>query len=703
MKNLLNYLRKNSEKVFNDFGIEVEKYSFFISNEEIPSFTLSEKELLLLPGITKSVRSENEFIAFAFGKYIDKIFSSSKYHKSLIGVYEQLSQIALNLNYPEEAIEYSQQIISLQDESSSYYTKSLESIARAYRNLYNYSKSIEYYLKAKDIYIKRADKIKEIWILFHLGKMYLNYLQQPSRAGVLLLEAKEAFYTIQEDSEYKNRGIASCLDELGDLYRQSTENIDQALVQYKESLKINKKYNHEQGIARNYAHIGLSNEIKGNMEDAINYLEKSIIILRKLPRQQRGLGIRLVQLGNVYSKIQFYKKANILIDEGMQICESYRIFHYLSQGFIYKASILKQKGQVSTAINFLYKSISISTQNNINSLSSIAYKELGEVYTMIDDFSKAKDMLVKSNFYNIEGWRVVYESSPILEEVEVNNKEIAQMYKSLFDKLFKDYTETNHNTTQTISDFFKLLIQQEKDKVENLGNLFKFGALMSGIRHEVSNLLNNINSGLSKIIRIDKDMNNEAKEVVTYLKEKCLTSIALLHNHSVVPIKSINDSTTERHISTKYILPVKIKQVIESVSHYKVNFSIVPDFGNYIINCDLVSLQMILHSIILNSCESFTKSSNTTNEINISVDHSTLDYYQIIVKDNGQGIDEKYFSEIYNVGFTTKKNSSGLGLAAVKYLLESINGSIEIQSNEYKGTTVLINFKIDKNAENFIN
>jgi signal transduction histidine kinase len=706
MENLLHQLKLRSTEVFNKFGSELESYSLFILNDdllqpnkakEITNISFEEFKIEL-----KQVRNSNEFVGFAFGKYLDKLFQDSKFTSNLIGIYEQMGQIALSLNYPTETIHFSKIIINYNDHKSTSYSIALENIAKAYRNLGNYSKAVEFYLKAKESYNYQNDKIRETWVLFHLGKMYLNYLNQPSRAGIYILQAKEAFENIEGNNIYKQRGISSCLDELGDLYRQSTENIDQAIIQYKQALKINEKYGYRKGIARNYAHLGLSYEMQNNIEDAIKYLEDSINILRTQNRQEKGLGIRLIQLGHLYSKIEFYKKANQLINEGMEICRSHRIFQYLSKGLIFKAIILKRIGKISTAIELLNEALTLATNKGLDNILTFAYEELGEVYTTIGDFSSAKDMLINSNHYNIESWRTVYKSSPALEEIEFNSKEVALMYKSLFDKLFKDYTKTNQKTTETISNFFELLISQEKDKVQNLGNLFKFGALMSGVRHEVSNLLNNINSELNKLIRINKNLSLESTDTINYIKEKCLSGIDLLHNQSVIPVQRITDFNPDKIISTKYVLPVKVKQIIDNFSHFDINFIIEHDFGDYQMNCDLVSLQMILHSIILNSCESFNKHRNESKTIKISGKYLN-EKYQILIEDNGKGIEKEVLPKIFEIGFTTKSNSTGLGLASVKFLLDSINGNIEVFSEIDKGTKVYLIFKTIKDEKNIIN
>lgn len=61
----------------------------------------------------------------------------------------------------------------------------------------------------------------------------------------------------------------------------------------------------------------------------------------------------------------------------------------------------------------------------------------------------------------------------------------------------------------------------------------------------------------------------------------------------------------------------------------------------------------------------------------------------IIVKDNGIGIDEKEIIKIFEMGYSTN-NTSGLGLWFAKKVIEENEGKIEISSSKDEGTTVLI-------------
>lgn len=63
---------------------------------------------------------------------------------------------------------------------------------------------------------------------------------------------------------------------------------------------------------------------------------------------------------------------------------------------------------------------------------------------------------------------------------------------------------------------------------------------------------------------------------------------------------------------------------------------------------------------------------------------------EITIADNGAGIPEKNLDKIFNLYFTTKERGSGIGLSVVQQIISQHNGTIQLNSKEQQGTTVVI-------------
>lgn len=105
-------------------------------------------------------------------------------------------------------------------------------------------------------------------------------------------------------------------------------------------------------------------------------------------------------------------------------------------------------------------------------------------------------------------------------------------------------------------------------------------------------------------------------------------------------------------------------------------------------------LYPILKNLIENGLK-FNRSIVPT--VTISYQQST-DYHQIIVTDNGIGIEENYhekifemFKRLYHRG---QYDGSGVGLAIVKLCLDKLDGTIDLESKENEGTTFTIQLPV---------
>jgi signal transduction histidine kinase len=63
---------------------------------------------------------------------------------------------------------------------------------------------------------------------------------------------------------------------------------------------------------------------------------------------------------------------------------------------------------------------------------------------------------------------------------------------------------------------------------------------------------------------------------------------------------------------------------------------------------------------------------------------------QITFCDTGPGIDAEKKARIFEPFFTTKPDGTGLGLAVTKKIIEAHNGSLNVESEISKGTTVVV-------------
>ena len=104
------------------------------------------------------------------------------------------------------------------------------------------------------------------------------------------------------------------------------------------------------------------------------------------------------------------------------------------------------------------------------------------------------------------------------------------------------------------------------------------------------------------------------------------------------------------------------------------------------VNIDTTQIKQVILNILLNSMDAMPKGGN----IYISAKSTDNNKIEICIEDEGAGISKENLKNIFNPFFTTKDEGTGLGLGICHNIIKNHNGTIEIESEENKGTTVKI-------------
>lgn len=149
-------------------------------------------------------------------------------------------------------------------------------------------------------------------------------------------------------------------------------------------------------------------------------------------------------------------------------------------------------------------------------------------------------------------------------------------------------------------------------------------------------------------------------------------------------VKTINDIV----FSQKYVFPN-----IE----YSFDTKLASCYGYY----DSSQISQVLLNILKNAAESIElkhKARNYTGQIQVLLSEKDDEFAQILIKDNGLGIDAEVLERIFEPYVTTKVKGTGLGLPIVKKIIEDHGGQLKISSNEL-GAEVLILIRLYKSQE----
>ncbi|MFY0627599.1 MAG: hypothetical protein JXR07_14950 [Reichenbachiella sp.] len=234
------------------------------------------------------------------------------------------------------------------------------------------------------------------------------------------------------------------------------------------------------------------------------------------------------------------------------------------------------------------------------------------------------------------------------------------------------------NTLESLKSTEAQLVQSEK--------MAALGTLSAGIGHELNNPLNFLQNGLfllKNILRDHKNVKVKSDPIMAILDEgvrRSVSTVKSLFEFSSPPNYEFSQ------VSTKKILDNCIMLITHQLNT-GVEISMEFEDENYKIIGDQGALHQLFINVLVNSIESI----QSTGKIFIkqSVDST---FESIIIKDTGSGISEKNLQKVMEPFFTTKDpgKGTGLGLSVSYAVIKKHGGSINIESQIGKGTTVII-------------
>ena len=249
-------------------------------------------------------------------------------------------------------------------------------------------------------------------------------------------------------------------------------------------------------------------------------------------------------------------------------------------------------------------------------------------------------------------------------------------------------------------------------KISLLVEIFILGAVMVRTLFEEARIISNasmhqmITNGNIRIIRklqhdIDSPLTSleffmlEAKKYISedlrLMGKQSLNRIQdIINTLKINEEESILEENDKKELIAIYPLLKRI--VSEKRNEYKnrpdVHISLeTHSTRDYFVEIRKSDFNRAISNIINNSIEAQRSGSPIYIVLHVENNNNKV---EIVVSDNGKGIESKYISEIFEYGKSFNKNSSGIGLNQAKEYIESENGSIVIDSCLDQGTTLKI-------------
>ncbi|MCL5791911.1 MAG: heavy metal sensor histidine kinase [Deltaproteobacteria bacterium] len=240
--------------------------------------------------------------------------------------------------------------------------------------------------------------------------------------------------------------------------------------------------------------------------------------------------------------------------------------------------------------------------------------------------------------------------------------------------------------TVLASAFDDMLVRLE-DSFERLS---QFSAdLAHELRTPINNLMGETEVTLSKIRTVD-----DYKQILESSMEE-FSRLSRMIDNLLFLARAENPETQIERTNFSAINEVDaVKEFYDALAEeHGVNIACN---GDVILNADQNLFRRAISNLISNALKYTGKGGNVT----ITAQRSDNHYIEIIVKDTGCGIEKEHLSKIFDRFYRVQNTKSlnprgtGLGLAIVKSIMDMHLGSVNIQSEPGKGTTVVLVFPL---------
>jgi len=221
------------------------------------------------------------------------------------------------------------------------------------------------------------------------------------------------------------------------------------------------------------------------------------------------------------------------------------------------------------------------------------------------------------------------------------------------------------------------------EKAEHLASI---GELAAGLAHEIRNPIAGMKGAL-EIINQKTDEQDPTKEIFTEM----LLHIEKINN----TVQDLLSYARPKEMSVSLINPNEciqnaIKLATPQMNNKEIHFHFKGLENDDRAQVDADKIQEVMLNLMLNSISSIEKKGN----ISIELSKRNKQELEINVSDDGAGIKKEHLLQIFNPFFTTKSRGTGLGLSICKKIVDAHSGSIDVKSEERKGTHFTIRLPV---------
>ncbi|MCF8128785.1 MAG: hypothetical protein K9N10_09735, partial [Deltaproteobacteria bacterium] len=215
------------------------------------------------------------------------------------------------------------------------------------------------------------------------------------------------------------------------------------------------------------------------------------------------------------------------------------------------------------------------------------------------------------------------------------------------------------------------------------------GQITTSLSHEIRNPLSAVKMNLQILEKNPKIKGNDKRRVNISIREttrleRILTQLLDFAKPLQLVFAPMNLNMTLT--ACREALEVKFKEKELTVT--ETLDSAVPIFS-----ADAGKLEQAFYNLFFNAIDASAPGGNIAVQSRFH-DHKRKPHVEVVVKDDGHGIEPSLMDEIFKPFFSTRTKGTGLGLSNVKRIVHAHRGWIKAENRALKGAAFRINLSI---------
>jgi two-component system, NtrC family, sensor kinase len=518
----------------------------------------------------------------------------------------------------------------------------------------------------------------------HIGNVY-NNIDENDNAILHYLKSRDLYKQIDDSNSYANTSI-----NLG-VASMELEKYKEAEDFFNEALLIKKQQEDEENIAKIYSNFGLIRLIGMRYDEAIAYLEESMTIYNRL-NNKRGVLIAEMNMGEVKLNMGLYAESFNYLQSALRLAEEIDSKKDIERAHEILSKWYAKSNNFEKALEH-YKTRSEIRENRLSAEKGLRIKSLQIVYEVE---KKEKEILKqKISIERLKTGRIYFWLALLVIFIGA----IILYYRYLIKR------RLNRQLEVKIAEALRKQNEQQQVIVHQ-SSLTSLGELASGIAHEIKQPLQNISLATESL-----QLENKEDEPDRNFVNQTINDIHDDVKRIKLIIGEISKFSRGQQMQIEELFDVN-KSIEKAFLLARTKFSdcqISVDFclgkGLPKIRGNPYKFEQVVVNFFNNAkdaIEEKAEKAGTAFEKQMKVKSCLVEgFLNVEVIDNGIGIPDQIRTNIFLPFYTTKSlgKGTGLGLSISLGIAKEMGGTIELESEEMKGS--LLRLKVPINRAEF--